>query len=103
MSEFDFQAFKELDNDRKENDLASDDEEIIVDKIEKDREWRKCKSCDVYTVEQDFVLICPKCGVEVESIDSTTENYSYTKSSNVTKLSGKNAHTWNKSLKLFRI
>ena len=82
--EFDFGAFKEL---KKED-------------IKEEKDWQICENCNVSAIHQDFLLVCPECGVEIQNIDSASENYSYCKKSNdITKIEGKNSYTYNKSLR----
>ena len=83
MDEFDFEAFKEF-----------------KDEFEEEINWQVCENCNINAIHQDFLLVCPECGVEIQNIDSTSENYSYCKKSNdITKIEGKNSYTYNKSLR----
>jgi len=111
MTEFDFSVFRDLDFDDDSITIKNDDEittrKIFVEdeksitfKRNAKRNWQLCENCGVDAVYQDFSLICPKCGVEIQNIDSSTENYSFSKkSTDITKIDGKNSYSWNKSLR----
>jgi transcription initiation factor TFIIIB Brf1 subunit/transcription initiation factor TFIIB len=107
MSEFDFSAFIELDKSDTGKGKVIDLNFNTFKNIDTNNEetdlkhnWQLCENCNVDAMYQDFSLICPKCGAEIQNIDSSSENYSFSKkSTDITKIDGKNSYTYNKSLR----
>lgn len=68
--------------------------------IDTEKKWQLCEDCSVAGIQQEYSLICPDCGLELQSIDGNSENYKEDrKSTSITKIDGKNSYSWNKSLR----
>ncbi len=74
-------------------------------KLQKKNNWRYCTNCNIEATEDtEISLSCPKCGLQIDIIHDSTQNFQsntqYNTSNNniTTKMEGKNTYKYNKTL-----
>ena len=73
--------------------------------LQKSNKWRECPNCNVEaTKDNEISLSCPKCGLQIDVIHDTIQNFNLNKQYNTsennitTKMDGKNTYKFNKTL-----